>query len=369
MRGLVAVLVASSACVALAQSQLSDSDWAARVTVRPGFGTDGQRVGEERSLTVWHETRPRRVSLALGALYVGVEPGRLVAWHRADRSRAFVLDDAGATIADLIAQQMPPVWAPPLAMALTGDEDAWPQVGASAPSDGSVGMGRDRLSPEGFPTGMVIADNVEGLPLLELLTERLDVPAPVWPGESAERAAAMGDLRPPPDAIGLGDSILTIPFTNPAAARWSPVSALGGDDGRRAPDALVLFLSSRGAFDGRLLSRTVESARATLAGRAAVGGDATLAARFIARPVGAGRVVRDRLPADAALADSEDLVPPLVGPAGLADRFIRGAGTLIVVADRTGVVRSVRAIEEGEGPAEIGRAIADAVGTAALGGS
>ncbi|HHN77820.1 MAG TPA: hypothetical protein ENK11_03970, partial [Phycisphaerales bacterium] len=114
---------------------LADRPWSLRVSVEVSEHTESPTpptTVRTSSMRVTYEP-DKGVTLALGALRIRAEPGVLIAVHSANRSAVYRVERPGLSIADLLSDELPPLWCPWLAIALTADPAAWPLVGGTTP--------------------------------------------------------------------------------------------------------------------------------------------------------------------------------------------------------------------------------------------
>ncbi len=139
---------------------LHEEPWAARIeaTVSESMATSSQPIGTPRSdeMFVWYDP-DGPVCLKLGMLRLEVRPGELIAVHVRNWETMYRATHEGFSIADVIREELPPLWCPWLAIALEdGDPTAWPVVGDGRRFDPSTikphggGLGSGPYSMDGY---------------------------------------------------------------------------------------------------------------------------------------------------------------------------------------------------------------------------
>lgn len=254
------------------------------------------------------------VRLHLGMLSIEATPGRFVAVHRWNPRAVYRAEHPGATIAEVLAAELPPLWCPWLAIALAGgDPGVWPVVGDRTgrrvqfgDSGGDSGSGpysadgysgsllgvegraaislRDRtarpehaVAEESTPDGVrVLFPRITGFSL-ELTTPPVTMLRfayhPLDPGacsplelDDREPAPSLADLAPPPPELAVADrlpaiSLSVIAGDDLAERSWRPIEVFEPGPGRR-PAALVLVLVTPSPDAGATMAEFAETARA-----------------------------------------------------------------------------------------------------------
>ncbi len=361
---------------------LAGRPWSLRVSVEVSEHTGSPpptTTVRTSSMRVTYEPG-KAVTLALGALRVRAEPGVLIAVHSANRSAVYHVQRPGLSIADLLSDELPPLWCPWLAIALTADPAAWPFVGGTTPgirwtsrtepdqTDGPLvirgvhGSDHTRIEAE-------IVREPSGPPFLRRYTMhlprdgrtlRFDFTAvqtdPVLLPLEQPRVPvdSIAALMPSPPPLHLGDRmppVLMTAFTdeNLAAGTFRPADAFVDRDDPARPMALILVLTRPGPdAPGRLtrIARLIRPARL----RSGVEG-------VLARPTIAvnteettsaalaplRRAWRSSYARDITIPNTEARIPDAFWtPASvLLDRIAPDQSTVIVVIDRTGWIVGV----------------------------
>lgn len=338
------------------------------------------------------------VRLRLGMLHIEAAPGRFAAIHRWNPRAVYRAEHPGATIAEVLAAELPPLWCPWLAIALAeGDPGAWPVIAdrtgrrvmfdeqgsgsGSGPYTGSGFSGRllgvdgeasitirDLTArPENTIAEETTPDGVRAM-LPRITGYRLELTTPpvttldfafrprepgVFPAlmlDDREPTPSIADLSPPPPELAVADrlpaiSLSVIAGDDLAERSWRPIEAFAAGPGRR-PSALVLVLITPSPDAGAILERSAETVRAarllpSWEGRAPP---------FIARPVLCAAIEdldraairrlaeawRASYRPDPALPEAEALAPELawLPPAHLLRRVASTADAAFVVIDR-----------------------------------
>lgn len=324
-----------------------DNAWGAAVLDAASGGT----------AVVWYDPA-RGVLLELGPIRVLTVGGRLIAWHTQDPLRRFEAaaepGDAGA----ILERSLPPLWLPPLAIALAARCDIVPRVRSAAAIDvwpaatlelGSDGPVLAGPLPDGTFASLSLAPwpprvlswRIPGVATLTV-EPREPLPDVAWPlhllaEPPREHAATIADLWPAwfNWPIRVGERLPPAAFAgldDPPSPSWHPGAVIGPAstlDPRDRPASLVLAIAPLGTLDEapnltallEALAQGVTTARGRRAAQA--GQDRVRPARFLVRPVvviDPGERARDRAAglvaavtprlADATLAAAEAITPP-----------------------------------------------------------
>lgn len=391
---------AATAPMADAAIALSTRSWAGTITAE--FWT---RVDEPSLVTDEHPDRLDTMTVAydpvgvvrlgLGSLCIEASPGRLSAWHVHNDKVVYEATHPGSDLADVLKTELPPLWCPWLAIALSGTDSAWPLVGAPGGDrvvwddavavveqqpvttllcSGRAASGKGLFgavvkAPQQKPGERsggavlsrysVVIDQRGGMTLLSFTYEPIEPPA--WPKISVEgrvRVASVAALAPSPAEIGVGDRIPRVRLSsateiNLAVRTWLPVEAFLVDGAGRRPVALALAMVRPGADAEAVLFHMADSIRR--ARRSATDG----ASGVLSRPVIATRtreVERTILTPlrrsweqgyrpDPILPEAEARVPAFswCPYSMLLGRVAPGSDASIVVIDRSGWIVGVHA--------------------------
>ncbi|MEL6328651.1 MAG: hypothetical protein AAFR38_03235 [Planctomycetota bacterium] len=349
--------------------RLTAAPWAARVSL------DGVSHVVRADL---RETDADAVLLELGEIRVHARAGRLVAWHRLDRTRMYEAIDVDLPIAAMIERELPPLVSPPLAIALAGHARGSYLV--TYPADDRVVLGaRERTEEDGeiaVGDGDALALRVgwpsrgETMPdaferEIDGVVERFDVG---WldPGDpeswlaplpSAERVVAIRSLAAPPRAVRVGDLIPALALIDPATReRWNVADAFRADsDGpigvrdRLKLVALLLVRADAGMAPLGVAADAIESARGRVsAGLSVAGVDPAVWPKVLGRSVAVGAgsgaaPLRPLVATDRTIAAAERATPASLASADVVviDRLVRGSSAVLLVIDERLSVRAV----------------------------
>lgn len=294
--GLLLMLCTPAAAIAdgdplsLAVQNLATQPWSLKISaeIRQPSTSEPDTTVRRSNMAVSYNPQGG-VTLALGSIRIHAEPGLLTAVHTGNPGVVYRAKHPGLDTATILERELPPLWCPWLAFALTGDRSAWLLVGKPEPG---ISWREPTTLPTGDPahaviryTGMRTTDNaritaeIDPSPSPRLRRVTVHIPRDRRPLEmvfSAEKTdpvtvppdppggrthvASIASLLPPPPGLQPGDRLppvhLSVYANDDLAVRpWQPTDVFIASGDNRSPVALVLVLTRPGPHAAHRLER------------------------------------------------------------------------------------------------------------------